>query len=81
MAMFYLLQTQQSVAFCGTVDELYSALSNRPTPAAMLHSADDFEPLRHLAGISQLRIADNNTDKKNPCPRSPCRRQSRKRFA
>ena len=28
--MVYLLQTPQSVAFCGTVDELYSALSNRP---------------------------------------------------
>lgn len=66
--MFYLLQTQKSVAFCGTVNELYSALSNRPTPAAMLHSADDFEPLRHLAGISQSRITDNNTDEKNPVP-------------
>ena len=38
--MVYLLQTPQSVAFCGTVDELYSALFNRPIASAMLHSSD-----------------------------------------
>lgn len=64
--MVYLLQTPQSVAFCGTVDELYSALSNRPIASAMLHSSDNFEPLRHLAGISQHRIIECNADEKNP---------------
>ena len=64
--MVYLLQTRFSVAFCHTVEDLHLALLNRPTPAAMLHTADDFEPLRHLAGISQLRIADNNIDEKIP---------------
>ncbi|MBR4152005.1 MAG: hypothetical protein IKT98_03525 [Selenomonadaceae bacterium] len=62
--MFYLLQTTQSVAFCGTVNEVYSALKNRPKPSAMLHTADDFETLRHLAGISQLRFCENNTNEK-----------------
>lgn len=64
--MFYLLQTPQSVAFCNTVDELYSALSNRPIASAMLHSSDNFEPLRHLAGISQHRFIECNSDEKNP---------------
>ena len=64
--MFYLLQTPQSVAFCGTVDELYSALSNRPIASAMLQSADDFAPLRHLASISQHRLIECNSDEKNP---------------
>ena len=64
--MVYLLQTPQSVAFCGTVDELYSALSNRPIASAMLHSSDNFEPLRHLAGISQHRFIECNSDEKNP---------------
>ena len=64
--MVYLLQTRISVAFCRTVDEVYSALTNRPIPAAMLHTADDFETLRHLAGISQLRFCGNNTNEKNP---------------
>ena len=64
--MVYLLQTPQSVAFCNTVDELYSALSNRPIASAMLHSSDNFEPLRHLAGISQHRIIECNADDKNP---------------
>lgn len=64
--MVYLLQTPQSVAFCGTVDELYSVLSNRPIASAMLHSSDNFEPLRHLAGISQHRFIECNVDNKNP---------------
>ena len=64
--MVYLLQTPQSVAFCNTVDELYSALSNRPIASAMLHSSDNFEPLRHLAGISQHRIIECNANEKNP---------------
>lgn len=64
--MVYLLQTPQSVAFCNTVDELYSALSNRPIASAMLHSSDNFEPLRHLAGISQHRFIECNSDEKNP---------------
>lgn len=64
--MFYLLQTWQSVAFCSNVDELYSALSNRPIASAILHSADNFELLRHLAGISQHRLIECNSDEKNP---------------
>lgn len=64
--MFYLLQTWQSVAFCSNVDELYSALSNRPTPAAMLYSSDKWDDLRHLAGISQHRLIECNSDEKNP---------------
>lgn len=64
--MVYLLQTPQSVAFCGTVDELYSALFNRPIASAILHTSDDFEPLRHLAGISQHRFIECNSDEKNP---------------
>ena len=67
--MFYLLQTQKSVAFCGTVDEVYSALSNRPVQLAILHTADDFETLRHLAAISQNRFIECNADKKNPIER------------
>ena len=62
--MFYLLQTPQSVAFCGTIDELYSALSNRPLLSAMLYSADNWDDLRHLAGISQHRLIDCNADEK-----------------
>ena len=64
--MFYLLQTWQSVAFCSNVDELYSALSNRPIASATLHSSDNFEPLRHVAGISQHRFIECNADDKNP---------------
>lgn len=64
--MVYLLQTPQSVAFCNTVDELYSALLNRPIASAMIYSADNFEPLRHLAGISQHRLIECNSDEKNP---------------
>ena len=62
--MFYLLQTWQRVAFCYNVDELYSALSNRPIASAMIYSADNFEPLRHLAGISQHRLIECNSDEK-----------------
>lgn len=64
--MIYLLQTPQSVAFCGTVDELYSALSNRPITSAMLYSSDKWDDLRHLAGISQHRFIECNSDEKNP---------------
>ena len=32
----------------------------------MLYTADDFETLRHLAEISQLRLMNNNTDETNP---------------
>lgn len=64
--MFYLLQTPQSVALCNTVDELYSALSNRPIASAMFHSSDKWDDLRHLAGISQHRIIECNADDKNP---------------
>ena len=64
--MVYLLQTPQSVAFCNTVDELYSALSNRPIASAILHSSDKWDDLRHLAGISQHRIIECNADAKNP---------------
>ena len=64
--MVYLLQTPQSVAFCGTVDELYSALSNRLIASAMLHSSDKWDDLRHLAGISQHRFIECNSDEKNP---------------
>ena len=64
--MVYLLQTPQSVAFCNTVDELYSALSNRPIASAMLYSSDKWDDLRHLAGISQHRFIECNVDNKNP---------------
>jgi len=64
--VFYLLQTWQSVAFCSNVDELYSALSYRPIASATLHSSDNFEPLRHVAGISQHRFIECNADDKNP---------------
>ncbi len=64
--MFYLLQTWQSVAFCSSVDELYSALSNRPIASAMLYSSDNWDDLRHLAGISQHRLIDCNSNEKNP---------------
>ena len=64
--MFYLLQTPQSVAFCDTVKKLYSALSNRPIASAMLHSSDEWDDLRHLAGISQHRLIECNSDEKNP---------------
>ena len=67
--MVYLLQTQQSVAFCRTVEELYLALSNRPVTTAILHTADDFDTLRHLAAISQNRFIECNTDEKNPIER------------
>lgn len=64
--MVYLLQTPQSVGFCNTVDELYSALSNRPIASAMLYSSDKWDDLRHLAGISQHRFIECNSDEKNP---------------
>ena len=64
--MVYLVQTRLSVAFCCNVPEVYSALLNRPASAAMLYTADNFETLRHLAEISQLRVMNNNTDETNP---------------
>ena len=67
--MVYLLQTENSVAFCRTLNELYLALSNRPVTTAILHTADDFDTLRHLAAISQNRFIECNTDEKNPIER------------
>ena len=67
--MVYLLQTENSVAFCRTLNELYLALSNRPVTTAILHTADDFDTLRHLAAISQNRFIECNNDEKNPIER------------
>ena len=64
--MVYLLQTRLSVTFCRTVEELHLALINRPMSVAMLYTADKFDDLLHLAGISCLRFADNNADEENP---------------
>ena len=46
----------------------------------MLHTADNFEPLRHLAGISQHRFIECNIEKKIQSCKSHCLQLSRRLF-
>ena len=61
----FLLLTPQSIALCGTLDELYWALKKRSLPYGEVYTADNYSSLQHLANIKLQCYYDTNSDEKN----------------
>lgn len=66
--MMYLMESKYNVAFCESVEKLYYALKYRLSREAIIVSSDNWEDLRHLAGICRQRLCDINIDNNNPVP-------------
>lgn len=66
--MMYLLESKYNAAFCESVEKLYYALKYRLSREAIIVSSDNWEDLRHLAGIYRQRLCDINMDNNNPVP-------------